>query len=131
MTAAESAAITAANAVITAANAALMASIQEGLDRVDPTGGAVGGQAVGEDEVGGDLLSPLIDTETQSIQFQLYARNQSTGETELKLTKEISDSLPFRLPSGYKSDEYEFQVSGNVDIFTVQIAETMKELEQV
>ena len=131
LSAAEQAAIAAENVAITAANAAIITSIQEGLDRVDPTGGSVGGQEVGGDEVGGDLLTPLLDEDPQSIQFQLWARNQATGDLELKLTKEIDSSVPFRLPSGYKSDEYEFQVAGNVDIFSVQISETMTELAQV
>jgi len=121
----ESDAITTENAAITAANAALIATIPTGVDRVDPLGGSVGGADVGAYEVGGDALTDLLEGEAQSIQFQLFAGGV------LKFTKEIDTALSFRLPAGYKSDEFEVLVSGNAGIFSIKLAESMKELGKV
>ena len=59
-----------------------------------------------------------------SLQFQLWA------DGKLKFTRKVEGSRPFRLPGGYKSDNVEVVLSGNVKVNGVVLAETMDGLKQ-
>ena len=48
----------------------------------------------------------------------------------LKFTKQVENSRAFRLPGGYKSDNVEAALSGNVKVVGVVLAETMDALKQ-
>jgi len=53
-----------------------------------------------------------------NVTFKLWA------DKELIFTAVLSDDKIFRMPSGYRSDTFEFSVSGNVRIRAVHLAET-------
>ena len=79
--------------------------------------------ALGEYEVGGDEMAVIPALVADSLQFQLWA------DGELKYTKQVINSRAFRLPSGYKSDNVEIVLSGNVKVTGVVLAETMDGLK--
>jgi hypothetical protein len=115
MTEAEQAGASDAVADVIAENQVLMATgeINDGL--ADP--------ALGEYEIGGDALSPLPPLSIDSLQFQLLANGA------LKFTKQVTNTKAFRLPGGYKSDNLEIVLSGNVKVNGVVLAETMDGLK--
>lgn len=55
---------------------------------------------------------------TDQVIFRLYV------DKELKFTKQLANSGTFRMPSGYRSDTFEFEVEGNIRIREVHMAET-------
>lgn len=55
---------------------------------------------------------------TDQVIFRLYVDKQ------LKFTKQLANSGTFRMPSGYRSDTFEFEVEGNIRIREVHMAET-------
>ncbi len=76
-----------------------------------------------EYEIGGDEMLPLPALAIDSLQFQLWA------DDELKISKTVLNSRAFRLPSGYKADNVEVVLSGNVKVTGVVLAETMDGLK--
>lgn len=90
--------------------------------------GAFAGYSPGEYTVaGGPLLAAVNHIESNTtLFFKLWVDEQ------LKYTKLVTDSKPFRLPSGYKSDTFEIELAGNnVAVHSVVIAESISELSQV
>ena len=59
-----------------------------------------------------------------SLQFQLWSDGM------LKFTKQVRNTRAFRLPGGYKADNVEVVLSGNVKVTGVVLAETMDGLKQ-
>lgn len=106
-----------AYAAILAANRVLIASgkVNDGL--ADP--------ALGEYEIGGDAMEIPPPLSIDSLQFQFWANG------ELKLARPVTTTRAFRLPAGYKADNIEVVLSGNVKVTGVVIAETMDGLRQV
>ncbi|MEP6605544.1 MAG: hypothetical protein ABJA60_05445 [Nitrosospira sp.] len=80
--------------------------------------------ALGEYEIGGDAMQSLPPLSIDSLQFQLWANGM------LKFTKQVESNRAFRLPGGYKADNVEMVLSGNVKITGVVLAETMDGLRQ-
>ena len=80
--------------------------------------------ALGEYEIGGDAMQSLPPLSIDSLQFQLWANGM------LKFTKQVESTRAFRLPGGYKADNVEVVLSGNVKITGVVLAETMDGLRQ-
>jgi hypothetical protein len=80
--------------------------------------------ALGEYEIGGDAMQAIPPLSIDSLQFQLWANGV------LKFTKQIDSSRAFRLPGGYKADNVEMVLSGNVKVTGVVLAETMDGLRQ-
>ena len=99
-----------------AANQALVVS-----DAMDD---GLGDSALGEYEIGGDAMQALPPLRIDSLQFQLWA------DGVLKFTGQIDSSRAFRLPAGYKADNVEIALSGNVKVAGVVLAETMDGLRQ-
>ena len=79
---------------------------------------------LGEYEIGGDATQDIPLLSLDSLQFQLWA------DGLLKFTEQVRNSRAFRLPSGYKADNVEFVLSGNVKVNSVVLAETMDGLKQ-
>lgn len=107
---------TAANAAIAAANAAL----------VDDKG-YFGGDEIGADVEVADnlyqnLLSPGVDSQ---VLFQLYT------DKVLRWQRYVSTRVPFRLPTGYKTDTFAVLVSAKFRIHAILMAETPMALEQL
>lgn len=115
MTEAESGSAGASYAAAIAANQALITAgtMNDGL--ADPY--------LGEYEIGGDEMDPLPSLSIDALQFQLWA------DGELKFTKQVQNSRAFRLPGGYKADNVEVVLSGNVKVTGVVLAETMDGLK--
>jgi hypothetical protein len=80
--------------------------------------------SVGEHEIGGDAMRPIPPLRLDSLQFQLWI------DGALKFSKQIGSSRAFRLPGGYKADNVEIVLSGNVKVSAVTLAETMDGLRQ-
>ncbi len=110
----------------TAANAAILAG-SETWPGQSVTRGELGESMLGEVVFAGSLLkggyAPNYDT--RYLQFQLYADNA------LKFTKQLTNNDPFRLPSGYTATDFELRLSGNIDVHSVEVAETVSELGAV
>lgn len=108
------AALTAYNAAI-AANQALIAAgaMNDGL--ADPY--------LGEYEIGGDAMQAIPPLSIDALQFQLWA------DGALKFTRTVESSRAFRLPGGYKADNVEVALSGNVKVTGMVLAETMDGLK--
>ncbi|MEO9231635.1 MAG: hypothetical protein ABI216_22155 [Devosia sp.] len=81
--------------------------------------------AFGEYEIGGDEMQPLPPLAIDSLQFQIFT------DGLLKYSRKVTSSRAFRLPSGYKSDNCEIVLSGNVKVSAAVIAETMDGLKEV
>jgi hypothetical protein len=77
-----------------------------------------------EYEIGGDAMQDIPPLAIDSLQFQLWA------DGALKFTGQVRNSRAFRLPAGYKSDNVEIVLSGNVKVTGVVLAETMDGLKQ-
>jgi hypothetical protein len=114
MTPAEEAAAVANYAAVLAANQALIDAGE--------TGGSLAWMPLGELPLGGDLLSDLPVLQFDSLQFNLYVDNV------LKFTKNVSSSRAFKLPAGYKSDNFAIRLAGNVNVKSVVVGRTMQEL---
>ena len=80
--------------------------------------------SLGEYEIGGDEMVYIAPVAVDSLQFQLWA------DGELKHARHVLNSRAFRLPSGYKADNTEIILSGNVKVSGVTLAETMDGLKQ-
>jgi len=49
----------------------------------------------------------------------------------LKHTQTVANDQPFRLPSGFRGMEWEFEVSGMNTVYSIAAAQSMTELAQV
>lgn len=59
------------------------------------------------------------------VTFKLWANKSLIFE------RNITDNKPFRLPSGYRADTFEFGVTSNIRVRAVHVAETVLGLKQV
>lgn len=74
---------------------------------------------------------PPPDGSGSVSQLKVYAWNNGQPPF-LWLTRSLPDSNQvFRLPSGFKADAYQFQVTGNLVIKSFQFADTVKALQSV
>lgn len=83
----------------------------------DPMG-ALCGYNVGEHTVAGSNLLPPLESSYSAV-FQLYVNKQ------LIYTSTRYNDLPFRLPTGYRSDTYEVRVATTARIRAIHLAETV------
>lgn len=118
VTASEAAAIAAANALTIAANAALMATMPSGAFTRDVLNGAMGAAALGALALADTILDDLLPENFQYVQFEIIA------DGAVKYSRTLQQSMTFRLPGGYRSDEFEFRLIGNVHTKSCKIAET-------
>ena len=72
----------------------------------------------------GSRLKPLL-ANSSSLTFYLYVNGT------LAMTAPVVSDIPFRLPTGYRVDKFEVQVTGNAPVVSVQLAETMQGLKAV
>lgn len=89
----------------------------------DGANDALAEPALGEYELGGDALATIPSLAIDSLQFQLWANGV------LKFSKRVNNTRAFRLPAGYKADNVEVVLSGNVKVTGVLLAETMDDLK--
>lgn len=67
----------------------------------------------------------VLVTDSLPVTFKLYA------DHVLKFTKTVTDDKPFRLPSGFKSKYWEFEVTGTGAVRAILAANTIEELRTV
>ena len=119
----ETAQIVAENAARALANAALMAAMPSGVFTNDPLNGSLGSAAFATLAFADTLLQPMLAENSQYVQFQIIAANDE-GTKTVRFSKTLTKSGTFRLPGGYRSDEYEINIVGNVRTRSVKVAET-------
>ncbi len=71
------------------------------------------------------LISPGV-----AVQVNVYARDL-LQEWNLVFTYAVTSERVYRLPAGLKSDGWQIQLIGTVPVYSVALAETGKELEEV
>jgi|SRR5882672_3319953 len=88
-------------------------------------GGQIGRDAYGEITFAGSRLvgSPLT-LATRFVNVNVYA------DGKLRYGRSFTDRNVHKMTSGYKSDMYEIEVFGNVDVFSVQLGENAKAMDQ-
>ncbi|KIO48187.1 hypothetical protein [Nitrosospira sp. NpAV] len=96
----------------------------QALVSADAMNDALADPCLGEYELGGDEMRPNPPLTINSLQFQLWA------DGALKFTNQVGNSRAFRLPGGYKADNVEIVLSGNVKVTGIVLAETMAGLKQ-
>jgi len=72
----------------------------------------------------------LVQEVTPALTISLFARDTYYEKT-LVFTTSITSQNVFRLPSGFKSDVWQVQLTGNVDVTSVSLATTGLELKVV
>jgi len=109
-------------------------------------GGVIGGQPVKPatglaptftvDEIryplGGSMLYDIAFNEfiPASVRIIIYVQAQGKPK-KVVFDKQITNESIFRLPTGVKSALWEFELIGNTTVYSLQIAETPKQLAQV
>lgn len=120
----EIAAIEAANIARAAANTALLATVQAGVNTLDPTGGSIGSSALGVGALArANLLEPL-STNPEYVQFDVIC----DGIT--RFSKTLRASATFRLTGGYRSDNYEINIVANVRVRSAVVGMGPKDLSR-
>jgi len=82
-------------------------------------------------EMAGTILENLVDAQNQFIQFEMHGNEQENNAIVLRHAESLIKTGSFRMPGGYKSDEYEFTLTGNVRTRLAAASETMKALERI
>lgn len=79
--------------------------------------------------LGGSLLYPIVFMSFQglAVRFQAFI----DGETTPVFDKMIYNESIFRMPTGFKSDLWQFNMQGNTDVYSVQIGTTPRAIKQV
>jgi hypothetical protein len=67
----------------------------------------------------------VADYNSGSVVFRMYVNKV------LFFTKTLTDDKPFRLPTGYRTDTYEFEVETDRRVRSIHVAETMIGLKQI
>lgn len=107
------AALIAENAAIVAANELIILAGTEG--------GAMGEDEANELLLAGSRLTPLAVPEFNAT-FQFFVNKQ------LVYSSIITNDLPFRLPTGYRSDTFEVRVATTARVRAIHLAETVSGL---
>jgi len=87
-------------------------------------GGELGASGPGEYVFGGDALDGIFVhyIEVPQVVLKLW------GDGVLRATKEVNNGQPFTLPAGYAAKEWEFAVSADILVKSVNVATSMMEL---
>ena len=77
--------------------------------------------------LGGDLLYPLetLSFQNLSVRLRVHVRDRVVLDTII-----VNENI-VRLPAGFKSDIWQFEMIGNTNVYSLQIAETPRELRIV
>lgn len=114
----ELAGIQAENILRAAANAAIIATMPGGVFHRDILHGAMGAAAFAQLALADTILQDLLPENFQYVQFEIIA------DGAVKYSKTLQASGSFRLPGGYRSEEFEFRLIGNVHTKSCKVAET-------
>lgn len=82
--------------------------------------------------INGSTLYPVsaLQNLNGGVTVNIYARDLAQ-EWNLVFNWSVTSERIFRLPAGLKSDGWQIQLIGNVSVYSIALAETGKELEQV
>lgn len=86
-------------------------------------GGAAGIIPIGLTAIGGNLLELPPDLVYGSLLFEFYVNNA------LKYSTQVRSTSAFRLPSGYKADNFAVRVAGNVRVSGIVVGDSMQALK--
>ena len=83
--------------------------------------------SIGSGLINGSILTPLppANISGRYIQLQVFCQGKRVAIIDVKNVN------PFRLPSGFKGDRWEFQLNGNVPVRHLKVAETSKGLVEL
>jgi hypothetical protein len=79
--------------------------------------------------LGGGLTYPIVALSTQVLSVRLQVKVGRTGE--VKYDRVIYDEGIYRLPTGYKADLWQFNMTGNTEVYSLQVGTTPRALKQV
>ena len=79
--------------------------------------------------MGGSLLYPITFMSTQALGVRVQIK--VGGDMEIKYDKVIYDEDIHRLPTGFKADIWQFNFTGNTDLYSFQVATTPRALKEV
>lgn len=119
----DAASVSAANTALAAA-AAARAAANVALIAAGQARGSINASRINRFKLNGSALQNAVPG-TASVTFQLYAGGV------LRFTKLLTSGKAFRLPAGYKADEFSMKLISNVQVRSVEMAETMLGLKQV
>lgn len=105
------------NNTILNANIALLADVNN-------VNGEIACAEVGVYEIAGSALLPVPEETQGSVQFTLLRDGVPV------YTKQVTSSEAFTLPGDEKSDIYGVQIASSIPVFSVNLAQGMKELRQ-
>jgi hypothetical protein len=77
-----------------------------------------------------------VSAESYPVGFTVYTIEKAKADDLedqriVRHTRSVQNNKPFRLPTGYTSDEYQVEVQGDSVVESVYIAETLRELNRV
>lgn len=77
--------------------------------------------------LGGSLLYPLetLSFQNLSVRLRIHVRDRVVVDTV------VTNENIIRLPSGFKSDIWQFEMIGNTNVYSLQVAETPRQLRIV
>jgi hypothetical protein len=82
--------------------------------------------------LGGSLMYDLGFLLLTTLSVRLRVKIMEDSQTErVVFDKQILDEAIFRLPSGFKSDLWQFEMLGNTTVYSLQIAETPNQLAEL
>jgi len=87
--------------------------------------GELGTFSLGDIAIGGSLLHGGASLAVRFVQLQIYSGGV------LKYTKSFTSRKIVKLPSGFKDDRYEIRVNGNIDVYSVKMAENSKAMDRL
>jgi len=79
--------------------------------------------------LGGSLMYPETFMGFQTLAVRVQVKVGPDGE--IKYDKVIYDEEIYRLPTGFKSDLWQFNFTGNTDLYSFQVATTPRALKEV
>ena len=94
------------------------------IGTVDLVSGELNGNSILELSVNASNLLEVLPITEARAQFTLYA------DGEVVYTQGVNSSDPFRLPAGFRSEEYKVGLTTSIPIYSVTIAESVAELGQ-
>lgn len=91
---------------------------------VDPSGYAGNENAINTVPINGIGGVPTSQS-SNTVSVKVYA------DDKLRWTGSVGSEAPIKMPSGFKGTKWEVEVSGSISVFSIVLAGTAKELEQV
>jgi hypothetical protein len=95
------------------------------LANADNIEGVLGASVIGVYPLGATNLREQAKATANRVQFALVADGQ------IVFSKGLTSSEPFRLPGTFRAETHQVQISSSVPIYSVSVAQSMRELSQV